>query len=171
MRHDYKRKYKNVYLRPLSEQDIESLRSWRNNPDNTLFLRKIPYITKQMQEEWYLRYLNNTDEICLAIEEVDELDRMVGSLTLHDFSDESCMLGHLLIGDKEAHGKKVGVNAVLAASQIAFNEMKLREMSLHVFSQNDAACKVYQQAGFKIVEKHIGLNEKEEYTMIKQKGE
>lgn len=171
MRHEFKARYKNVYLRPLSEQDIELLRNWRNNPDNTTFLRKIPYITTTMQKEWYTRYLNNENEICLAIEEDEELHRLVGSLTLHDFTDESCELGHILIGDKEAHGKKVGVNASVAASQIAFNEMGLNRIYLHVFSENIVACKVYQQAGFRVSDIHMTLDGREEYTMIKLKGE
>ncbi len=171
MRHEFKSKYKNVYLRPLSEQDIELLRNWRNNPNNTMFLRKIPFITTTMQKEWYLRYLDNDDEICLAIEEDKELHRVVGSLTLHDFTDESCELGHILIGDKEAHGKKVGVNASIAASQIAFKEMGLEKVYLHVFSANIAAFKVYQQAGFKVSDIHTGLDGREEFMMIKLKGD
>ena len=171
MKHDYKSKYKNVYLRPLSEQDIELLRNWRNNPDNTAYLSKIPYITEQMQKEWYMKYLDNEDEICLAIVEDKELHRVVGSLTLHDFSDESCELGHILIGDKEAHGKKVGVNASLAASQIAFKELGLNTIYLHVFTENIVAYRVYQQAGFKVSDIHTGLDGREEYTMIKLRGE
>ncbi len=168
MKHNYKSKYKNVLLRPLSEQDIELLRNWRNNSDNTMYLKKIPFITAQMQKEWYLRYLNNDDEVCLAIEEINELHRVVGSLTLHDFANESCMLGHVLIGDKEAHGKKIGVNASIAATQLAFNEMGLKSVRLHVFSENVAACRVYQQAGFFITDTHEGSDGREEYTMIKE---
>lgn len=171
MRHNYKSYYNNVYLRPLSEQDIELLRNWRNNPDNSVFLSKIPYITEQMQKEWYMRYLDNEDEICLAIVEAKELYRVVGSLTLHGFTNESCELGHILIGDKEAHGKKVGVNASIAASQIAFNEKGFEKVYLHVFSANIAACKVYLQAGFKVTDIHLGSDGREEYTMIKLKGD
>ena len=169
MEHNYSLTYKNVYLRPLQAQDIESLRIWRNNPQNTKYLSKIPPITREMQEAWYKRYLSNKNELCFAIVENEILNRVVGSLSLHDFSLESCFLGHVLIGDENAHGKKVGVNASVAATQIAFNELKLRTVKLYVFPENISAYKVYQQAGFTIADVHEVSNGGKEYTMIKDK--
>ena len=165
MKHNYKTTFKNIQLRPLDAGDIELLRSWRNNPENTRFLSKIPFITKEMQDEWFKRYLNNIDEICFAIYEVNELHRCVGSLSLHDFNDDSCFLGHVLIGDKEAHGKKIGVNASIAATNIAFDLLGVNTVKLTVFSENIAAFKVYQQAGFQITDVHKHASGDEEYTM------
>lgn len=165
MRHKYVTNYKNVCLRPLEERDIELLRLWRNNPNNTRYLSKLPYITEQMQQEWFKQYLDNEDEICFAVDEVVELKRFVGALSLHAFSGDSCLLGHVLIGDEEAHGKKVGLNASIAATQIAFNKLKIKTVNLHVYSENIAAYKVYQQAGFKIIDTHFGNNGEKEYTM------
>ena len=67
MIHEFRYEYKNVILRPLNKNDIEQLRGWRNNPDNTCYLKQIPYITPQMQIDWYKRYQNDNDEICFAI--------------------------------------------------------------------------------------------------------
>lgn len=170
MKHNYSIRYKNVYLRPLSENDIELLRIWRNDPKNTEFLSKIPYITEDKQKEWFRRYIENENEICFAIIEDDELHRIVGSLSLHDFSNDSCFLGHVLIGDNQAHGKKVGVNASIAATKIAFKDLGLDSVSLYVFPANVSAYKVYQQAGFQIVDVHLGFDEKKEYTMVKKRG-
>ena len=159
-------------LRPLDVQDIESLRMWRNDPRNTKFLSKIPPITQEMQLAWFQRYLNNKDELCFAIVENEVLKRVVGSLSLHDFSQESCFLGHVLIGDEDAHGKKVGSNASIAATQIAFDVLKLKTVKLYVFPENISAYKVYQQAGFRVSDVHKAENGAEEYTMtIERKDE
>ena len=169
MKHDYQICYENVTLRPLCKDDIENLRVWRNDPKNTRYLSKIPFITKEMQEAWFERYLSNNDEVCFAIVENRVLNRMVGSLSLHDFVEDSCFLGKILIGDVEAHGKKVGVNASIAATKIAFEQLKKKTVKLHVFVDNLVALKVYKYAGFFIVDEHETESGKKEYLMIKER--
>ena len=63
MNHDYYQENKNVRIRPLLRKDLESLRKWRNDKSNTTFLRTIPYITKEMQINWYDGYLLKNDEL------------------------------------------------------------------------------------------------------------
>ena len=149
MKHSYFKTYKNIELKPLSQNEIELLRSWRNDPANTKYLSKIPFITEQMQREWFERYLLNVDEMTFAIYEVKELERAVGSLSLYDFSDESAELGKIMVGDSAAHGKKIGYNAVIAALKIAFDDLKLKKVRLTVFEENAKALYIYQKAGFK----------------------
>ena len=162
---------KNVILRPLNKNDIEQLRGWRNNPDNTCYLKQIPYITPQMQIDWYKRYQNDNDEICFAIIENKELNRFVGSLCLYNFSQKTCSFGKFLIGDKEAHGKKIGVNATRAAIFFAFEKLGMNKIVLNVFLENIAAIKVYQEAGFHFFETHLSTDNRMEMTMIIKKGD
>ena len=168
MDHHYQIYYENVYLRPLEEADIENLRIWRNDPRNSAFLSKQPYITPQMQREWFNKYRIDDDEICFAIVETCELNRTVGSLCLYDFSEDSCFFGKILVGDEDAHGRKVGLNATLAATKIAFEQLKTREVKLCVYAENIGAFKVYKQAGFRIINEHYSLSGMKEYTMIRK---
>lgn len=167
MEHNYQIEYENITLRPLAKGDIENLRIWRNDPKNTLFLRKIPFITRAMQLEWFNKYLQNNDEICFSIVETRQLKRMVGSLSLYQFADDSCFFGKILIGDVDAHGRKVGVNATIAVTKIAFEQMNIKQVKLHVFADNFVAVKVYKNAGFNIVEELNTESGKLEYLMIK----
>lgn len=167
MLHDFCISYKNIKLRPLVTSDIESLRIWRNNPQNSKFLRKIPFITKEMQIEWYRNYLDNSDEICFAIEEVECLNRVVGSLSLYGFNNDYCFLGKILVGDDAAHGKGIGTNAAIAASNFAFIRLNFNEVRLHVFSDNIAGKKIYERAGFHVVNVHTDKDGKQECTMSK----
>ena len=171
MDHYYEFRYENVYLRPLHISDIESLMVWRNEPKNTTYLSKLPHITSQMQHEWFLSYLQNDNEICFAIFENQSLNRLVGSCSLYDFTGESCLFGKLLIGDEKAHGRRIGVNATHAAVEIAFHQLKMKNVRLFVYGNNKAAMKVYQKAGFGIIDKHIGANGETEYTMIIERGQ
>lgn len=148
MNHNYTIKNQNVFLRPLGENDIELLRNWRNDKSNSKFLRQIPYITKEAQKQWFVNYLNNADEICFAIEECCELNRVVGSLSLYNFNGDTAEFGKILIGDIEAHGKQIGFNATVAALRIAFETLKLKKVVLEVYEENIAAKRIYEKAGF-----------------------
>ena len=148
MNHSYSIRNKNVFLRALEKNDIEKLRKWRNDKKNSKFLRQIPYITKDAQKRWFEKYLKNEDEICFAVEECEQLNRIVGSLSLYNFSDDTAEFGKILIGDEEAHGKKVGYNATVAALRIAFDVLKLKKIVLEVYEDNFSARTIYEQAGF-----------------------
>ena len=126
MNHNYEITYKNVRLCPLSEKDIENLRVWRNDEGNSKYLRKIPYITPDGQRNWFDDYLKNEDEFCFSIIENQNLKRVVGSLSLYNFHEDSCEFGKILIGDNEAHGRRIGVNAAVAETMIAFSEIHLK---------------------------------------------
>lgn len=169
MEHGYWIDYENVTLRPLNIEDIENLRVWRNEPKNTRYLSKIPFITKEMQAEWFERYLDNKDEICFAIVENQVLKRMVGSLSLHEFARDTCFLGKILIGDVEAHGRKVGVNASIAATKIAFDQLNIHTVNLHVFKNNTIAIKVYKEAGFAVVDEYETDRDSIECLMTKNR--
>ena len=152
MDHNYTGQYQNVTLFPLSKQHIQLLRNWRNDSKNAKYLRSIPFITPDMQEQWYEDYLKNEDEICFVIFENQVLNRVVGSLSLYDFNGNQAEFGKILIGDAEAHGKSVGYHAILAVLRIAFEELKLETVVLHVYEENIAARHIYEKAGFKKID-------------------
>lgn len=165
MIHDYRIEYQNILLRPLEKEDIENLRKWRNEPNNSTYLRKIQHITPEMQIAWFEHYLGNMDELCFVIVENQQLHRMVGSLSLYGFSDDACLFGKILIGDTDAHGKKVGLNATKAAISFAFGTLNYSTVKLFVCAENKAANKIYSEAGFEIVDEHLAEDGKREYTM------
>ena len=164
MKHSYSISYKNVALKPISENELEYLRTWRNDPANTRYLRQIPYITPEMQKKWFDSYLANEDEMTFAICETKQLGRVVGSLSLYEFCDGEAEFGKILIGDGEAHGKSIGLNATVALLKIAFTSLKLNKVRLHVFKDNVPAVKVYAKAGFVTVDEHE-TNGMKELTM------
>lgn len=166
MIHDYRYKYKNIIIRQVVEDDLEMLREWRNNPENTRFLRKIPYITKEMQKQWFCSYLSNEDELMFVIEETEDINEVVGSFSMYNFSEDKAEFGKFLVGNNNAHGKSVGLNALIAAMIISKKMLKLKKLYLHVYEKNKAAVKVYKKAGFFIDKKLISGDNEVEYKMI-----
>ncbi len=54
----------------------------------------------------------------------------------------------ILIGEKEAHGKGYGADAVRTLCRFGFAEMNLRKIKAVVFSFNQAALRCYEKCGF-----------------------
>lgn len=171
MNHNYSIKYRNVELRALEQSEIEFLRTWRNNPDNCKYLKQIGYISEEQQRKWYEGYLKNDNEILFAIVETEQLNRIVGTLSLYDFEDKQAEFGKILIGDEEAHGKKVGYNATVAILKFAFELLGLEKVVLHCYVNNIPALKVYEKSGFKVESEHMDLQGNAEYIMSVHKNE
>lgn len=153
MNHKYYAKYKNILLRPLCHDDIENLRVWRNDMHATRFLRQIGYITHEMQEKWFQNYLNNQSEITFAIVETEELNRIVGSVSLYDIFGNQAEFGKIQIGDKQAHGKGIGRVSMVMALAIGFDKLGLKKIIGCVHQENIAAHSNDIKIGFKIMGK------------------
>lgn len=151
MFHRFYVKYKNVLLRPLAHEDIESLRSWRNNAYATRFLRPIGFIDSNMQENWFKNYLKKNNEVIFAIVETQELNRLVGSVSIYNISDHLAEFGRIQVGDEQAHGKGIGKAATVLSLAFGFQTLHLEEIVACVHQNNIAAYNIYMQVGFKII--------------------
>lgn len=154
MKHSYYGCYKNVELKPLIEDNIENLRIWRNNAEQTKFLRKIGVITPEMQKCWFENYLDNERDITFGIYETDELNRLVGSLSIYDIEGNRAEIGKIQIGDSEAHGRGIGRISLVIAMKIGFELLGLEEIYASVHQDNIAARSNDLKIGFKIVGNH-----------------
>lgn len=154
MEHDYKILYNNIELRPLEKNDIENLRVWRNDVTQTKYLRKITYITPEMQMKWYQEYLRDRDIIVFAIVETVKLKRIVGSLSLYNFRGRTAEIGKIQIGDPEAHGQGIGSVSFVMAMKLGFEKLRLEKIVASVHQNNIAAYKSYKRIGFQVTGSH-----------------
>lgn len=166
MDHNHTSQFKNVLLKPLTEENIENLRLWRNDSNNSKYLRTIPFITSEMQKSWYEKYLVNDDELCFSINEIEELNKMVGSLSLYEFRNNQAEFGKILIGDSDAHGRSIGYHSVIAVLKIAFIDLCLEKVVLHVYDENIAAKHIYEKAGFVKKSSHLSNGMTENYMEL-----
>ena len=108
------------------------------------------HIISKMQKEWFENYLLNPDELAFSISEIKKLHRVVGSLSLYQFAASECFFGKILIGDSDAHGRKVGFHATKAAVEIAFSQLNIKQVYLNVYKNNLPALHIYKAVGFEI---------------------
>ena len=150
LKHNFEYQVENVKICQLQDFEIEKLRDWRNNQDNCKYLKKIPYITKEQQKQWYQNYLEDKNVMTFAIHETRDLIRMVGSLSLFNFCGDRAEIGRIMIGDKFAHGQGIGLKAMIATLLLCFKKFSLKLVYLHVYEENISALKTYKNVGFSI---------------------
>lgn len=145
--------YRNMKLTPLSQTDIEKLREWRNDKNQTAFLRQIDYITPEMQQNWYEKYLKDDSQIVFAIHETDELKRIVGSVSLYNINIEkkTSEVGRIQIGDIDAHGRGLGRTSLIGAIKVAFRCLDIEKIEASVHKDNVQAHTNDMKIGFRIV--------------------
>lgn len=164
MNHGLGVQFKNVALRPLAHTDIESLRVWRNDVSNVKFLTPVPYITAEMQETWFQKYLADEDNYTFAVDETKELNRIVGSMSLYNLQGDTVEIGRILIGEPKARGRGIGSLSVALCVALAFTRLNCQQVVLRVFSDNYPAIKAYQKCGFTKTG-HVDVNGKTEIAM------
>lgn len=156
--------YKNVLLKGLEKKDIEKLRNWRNDQELSKYLRKIPYITKEEQEEWFNYYCIDKSIITFAIFQKDNKNDIVGSVSIYACKNDECEMGKFLIGDINVRNKEVGFNSWKSVCYFAFVELQIHNIICKVNRDNKPAINIYKKTGFKIQ----SLNNNE-YTMLLDK--
>lgn len=154
MEHSYGAEYQNIRLRPLEEKDIENLRIWRNDTEASRFLRPIGPVSPRMQKNWFEGCQKDPSQIIFAIEETEKLNRLVGSVALYDFDENSAELGKIQIGDPEAHGRGIGRISFAMAAWIGFQKLGVKKITASVHRENLPAYKNDMRIGFRVVGSH-----------------
>jgi len=152
MKHSFVVQHKNVLLRPIKKDDLESLRNWRNDVQSVKYLAKLDYITPEMQLKWYKKDLADTGCYTFAIEEL-EISEVVGSISLYNFRGKTAEMGRALIGSS-ARGKGIGFLATALCLYLGFYRLGFESITASVHEDNIAAKKAYEKCGFQIVGKH-----------------
>lgn len=151
MDHNYEIRSKELHLRPLTEDDIESLRCWRNDPVMTTYLSKLPYITPAMQTAWFQRYLEDESEITLAIDcIVNGMSEFIGTVSLSAVGENRVECGRLMIGHREYKGKGFGRKSIALCLSIAFNQMGVEACEAHANPKNAPSFVSFVNEGFQI---------------------
>jgi RimJ/RimL family protein N-acetyltransferase len=144
---------KNIYLRPLDMDDLETFYVWFNNPDLRQYLL-LPFpITKAGEQDFLEKAMRDENNVILSII-VKKGDKLIGNIGLHQMHtpvnkvSKRAMLG-IAIGDLEEASKGFGTEAIKLMLDYGFNSLNLHRIELTVFDFNERAFKAYKKIGFK----------------------
>jgi RimJ/RimL family protein N-acetyltransferase len=157
-----------IYLRTLEEKDAnQNYCDWLNDPTVNLYLETRRTSIEELRK--YIREKRSSPNCLFFGIFSKENGEHIGNIKLEpiDFERKRATLG-LLIGDKKYWGKGFGTEAVKVLVDWAFNSLGIEELDLGVISENAAAIKVYQKAGFHIekVEKNAVRHDDKLYDRV-----
>lgn len=137
-----------VELTALRPEDSPSLFEWIN--DRALVTLSAPYreVSHTEHDSWFEQIRQRDD---IRIFGIRENGRLVGTCQLHSIHSvhRSAEL-QIRIGDPEARGRGVGTAATTRLLEIAFHELGLHRVYLHVFATNQPARRLYERLGFRV---------------------
>lgn len=154
-----------VTLRRLTEDKIEMVRNWRNDPKIQQYMEFRDYITSEMQEKWFQR-INNQFNYYFIIE-VD--GKEVGLINLRDIDYENriCEPG-VFIWDDDYLNTDIPIRASLCNSDFGFYELGMEMFRGHVLKDNKRAIRFNSFLGY---EKSSGQDDLELQEWVLKKKE
>lgn len=134
-----------VTLRAIGAADTPNILRWRNSDSvrgNFLFRDEL---TADMHEQWLARVARG--EVAQYIIILDDND--VGTVYLRDIDREHRRAEFgIYLGEAAARGHGAGTQAARLILDIAFAQLALETVFLRVLSDNAAAIRSYEKAGF-----------------------
>jgi RimJ/RimL family protein N-acetyltransferase len=141
-----------VFLRPFEARDNEAYRRWRSDARvmaTAGFGERAPLSLAQVEKRLeQVTAEQGKDQYLFAICLIDD-ERPIGEGSLFDIDRRvgSAELG-IFIGEVGEWGKGYGTDAVNALVDFGFGELRLERIWLNVWTENAAARRAYEKAGF-----------------------
>lgn len=137
-----------IFIRHITDADTDLIVKWRNNErvlHNFIYRERF---TPQGHRSW-IRTMIDTGRAVQFIICEEQSGRPVGSVYLRDIDKEKRQAEYgIFIGEDDCLGKGYGTRAARLAIDYAFNNLGLYRLILRVFTDNEAAVKSYEKAGF-----------------------
>ena len=137
-----------IYLRLMTVEDTDRIVGCRNNSRvRRNFIYQKPF-TREGHLAW-IRDQVDTGKVVQFIICEKGTDRPVGSVYFRDISKEHHKAEYgIFIGEDDAVGKGIGSEVCRLACGYGFREKKWHKIILRAFSDNRAAIRSYEKAGF-----------------------
>ena len=141
-------KGKTVYLRLLSQEDLEDRVSWINDEENIQTLMFDWPTSMEKTQKWFQNVVFDNSKLNLSIVDIetDELIGMTGLLNI-DRTNHHAQL-YITIGNKQYRGKHIPDEVIPLVLEYGFSELELKKIYLYTLPNNDLARHVYERNGF-----------------------
>lgn len=156
-----------VILAPLTEDDLELVRGWRNSPQVRKFMDFQAEITPGMQREWFGSISNAQNRYFVIV--CDGKQVGVSNVKNIDHAAKSAEAG-LFIADPQYLDTPVPIQASLTGLDICFGELALEELYIKTADDNAKARRLNAALGYEPVDgaargrfRHYRLTKKSYY--------
>lgn len=139
-----------VHLRPVERDDLPRFVDWFGDPEVYRYLSHALPFSMAQEERWFERLqeqLEKRQVVMLNIETTDGTHIGTISLSSINWTDRHAELG-IAIGEKDHWGQGYGSDAIRTLLRVAFDDMNLHRIFLHVHVDNARGIRCYQKVGF-----------------------
>lgn len=136
-----------ITLRRLTEDKIEMVRQWRNDPKIQQYMEFRDYITPEMQAAWFKRIDNDNNYYFIIVYEGKE----IGLANIKDI-DYNSGIGEpgMFIYEDIYWDSDVAIRALLCMNDFMWHTLKLKKSIIHVMQNNIRAIKFNLFLGYKL---------------------
>ena len=153
MKHDMDKVTAKLIIRQLERQDIELLRTWRNDSREYFFNKEI--ISRDAQVGWYERYINKSNDYMFTA--VDrKTNKICGFAGVYDFKDKQCEFGRIVTGENAGRG--IGTEMTMAICELVFDNYGVGRIVSEVLVSNIASNRMFIKAGFSLIKEKDNIN-------------
>lgn len=145
MMKNYIKKY-DVTLKRLTEEKIETVRIWRNDPKISQYMEYREEITSDMQKKWF-KTIDNDNNLYYIIEYKDEEIGLINIKDL-DTGKRSGESGVFIYADQFLN-TDIAYRAHLCLFDYYFLEMGYEELHAHILDFNKRASRLCEFIGYK----------------------
>jgi UDP-4-amino-4,6-dideoxy-N-acetyl-beta-L-altrosamine N-acetyltransferase len=143
-----------IMLTRLTEDKIEMVRNWRNDPKITQIMEYKEYITPEMQKAWFNKINNDLNYYFIIEFEGKE----IGLSNIKDIDYEKKEgEGGIFIYNEEYLKSDVPLRASLCNGEFFFETLKLQRIRAHVLRDNKQAIQYNKFLGFQIADNQDGV--------------
>jgi UDP-4-amino-4,6-dideoxy-N-acetyl-beta-L-altrosamine N-acetyltransferase len=147
-----------IALNLLTEDKLEMVRNWRNDPKIVKYMEFKEYITPQMQLDWFTK-INNGNNFYFIIE---HNEREIGLTNVRDI-DFEIKQGEagIFIYDDEFLNSTVSTQATLCLYDFCFETLDLNSMVAHVLKENKRSIRFIKMFGYKLSQNQDDVDNQE----------
>ena len=137
----------------LHEDDLPLTREWRNLPHIRRWFFHSDEVSEEQHRQWYTRYLSRPQDYVFVIEETSCLNRPVGQISLLDvdFPALRAEVGHLMIGDPAARGRRLGSTVLQTVTDFGLFTWGLEEIHASIKPDNLTISRITEDVGFTVL--------------------
>ncbi len=137
-----------IYLREMCGEDTDAIVAWRNREDVRRNFIYQELFTRESHANWIRTKVNSGQVVQMLICNLAD-DKPLGSVYVRDIDKQHHKAEYgIFIGEPLARGRGVGTAAAKLMLAYCFEELKLHRVYLRALSDNAAAIRSYEKAGF-----------------------
>ena len=147
-----------IYLSPIDPDDAELYAKWMNDLEITRWLGMTGRVIALPAERAWLENATKDQNILQFAIILRDGNRLIGNLGFNEINQvhRKATLG-IFIGEAEDRSKGYGTEALKLLVDYGFKWLGLRNIDLHVHSNNARAIRCYEKAGFRQYGRRTGV--------------